>query len=194
MALGHRGDRRVRPVWTSRLSVAHYGEQNGDLMRDPEMCFEFGLAGGAHLNPSIGATTTQGLSSGAASFEKTTTAITRSFTSNTNASPRRGTTTCACRASPKPSRTSAFAASPLPWSGTARQCAALRPPSLNRSKGAHHHEHPSHQCHRVPQPSSCRAHRVHHQPPPHFEENALKELAETIRSQGVLSPLLVRPT
>src|SRR5271170_510327 len=27
-----------------------------------------------------------------------------------------------------------------------------------------------------------------------FEENALKELAETIRSQGVLSPLLVRPT
>jgi ParB family chromosome partitioning protein len=26
-----------------------------------------------------------------------------------------------------------------------------------------------------------------------FEENALNELAETIRSQGVLSPLLVRP-
>jgi hypothetical protein len=33
------------------LSVCHYGEQNGDLMRDPEMCFELGLAGGAHLNP-----------------------------------------------------------------------------------------------------------------------------------------------
>ena len=33
------------------ISVAHYGEQNGDLMRDPEMCFELGLAGGAHLNP-----------------------------------------------------------------------------------------------------------------------------------------------
>jgi hypothetical protein len=32
------------------LSVCHYGEQNGDLMRDPEMCFELGLAGGAHLN------------------------------------------------------------------------------------------------------------------------------------------------
>ena len=29
----------------------HYGEQNGDLMRDPEMCFELGLGGGAHLNP-----------------------------------------------------------------------------------------------------------------------------------------------
>ena len=32
------------------LSVAHYGEQNGDAMRDPEMCFELGLAGGAHLS------------------------------------------------------------------------------------------------------------------------------------------------
>jgi len=30
------------------LSVAHYGVQNGDLMRDPEMCFELGRA---ELNP-----------------------------------------------------------------------------------------------------------------------------------------------
>jgi hypothetical protein len=33
------------------VSVAHYGELNGDLMRDPEMCFEFGFAGSPHLNP-----------------------------------------------------------------------------------------------------------------------------------------------
>jgi hypothetical protein len=33
------------------LSIAHYGEQNGDLMRDPEMCFELGFAVGAHLAP-----------------------------------------------------------------------------------------------------------------------------------------------
>jgi len=39
------------PCGLPGLSVAHYGEQNGDLMRDPEMMFEFGLAGGAHLNP-----------------------------------------------------------------------------------------------------------------------------------------------
>jgi hypothetical protein len=39
------------PCGLPALSVAHYGLQNGDLMRDPEMCFEFGLAGGAHLNP-----------------------------------------------------------------------------------------------------------------------------------------------
>jgi hypothetical protein len=39
------------PMGLPALSVAHYGEQNGDLMRDPEMCFELGLAGGAHLSP-----------------------------------------------------------------------------------------------------------------------------------------------
>jgi hypothetical protein len=38
------------PMGLPALSVAHYGEQNGDLMRDPEMCFELGLAGGAHLS------------------------------------------------------------------------------------------------------------------------------------------------
>jgi hypothetical protein len=39
------------PCGLPAISAAHYGEQNGDLMRDPEMCFELGLAGGAHLNP-----------------------------------------------------------------------------------------------------------------------------------------------
>jgi len=28
------------PLGSPAISVAHYGEQNGDLMRDPEMCFE----------------------------------------------------------------------------------------------------------------------------------------------------------
>ena len=39
------------PCGLPALSVAHYGEQNGDLMRDPEMCFELGLSGGPHLDP-----------------------------------------------------------------------------------------------------------------------------------------------
>jgi hypothetical protein len=39
------------PMGLPAISVAHYGEQNGDLMRDPEMCFELGVAGGAHLDP-----------------------------------------------------------------------------------------------------------------------------------------------
>ena len=39
------------PCGLPSLSVSHYGERNGDLTRDPEMCFELGFAGGAHLNP-----------------------------------------------------------------------------------------------------------------------------------------------
>jgi hypothetical protein len=39
------------PCGLPALSVCHYGEQNGDAMRDPEMGFELGFAGGAHLNP-----------------------------------------------------------------------------------------------------------------------------------------------
>ncbi|AEU34656.1 DUF6908 domain-containing protein [Granulicella mallensis] len=38
------------PMGLPAISVCHYGEQNGDLMRDPEMCFELGLAGGPHLS------------------------------------------------------------------------------------------------------------------------------------------------
>jgi hypothetical protein len=32
-------------------AVCHYGEQNGDLMRDPEMCFELGMTRVPHLDP-----------------------------------------------------------------------------------------------------------------------------------------------
>ncbi len=39
------------PCGIPALSVAHYGEQNGDPIRDPEMCFELGFTGDAHLNP-----------------------------------------------------------------------------------------------------------------------------------------------
>lgn len=39
------------PCGLPAISVARYGEQNGDLMRDPEMMFELGFAGRAHLNP-----------------------------------------------------------------------------------------------------------------------------------------------
>ena len=37
------------PCGAPALSIAHYGEQNGDLMRDPEMCSELGMVGGPHL-------------------------------------------------------------------------------------------------------------------------------------------------
>ena len=39
------------PCGLPAISVAHYGEQNGDAMRAPEIGFELGFARGAHLNP-----------------------------------------------------------------------------------------------------------------------------------------------
>ena len=39
------------PMGLPAISVCHYSEQNCDLMRDPEMCFELGMAGGPHLDP-----------------------------------------------------------------------------------------------------------------------------------------------
>ena len=39
------------PSGLPAISVAHYGEQNGDLMRDPEMCFELGFPERAALEP-----------------------------------------------------------------------------------------------------------------------------------------------
>jgi len=40
MALVIEATPELGPLGASAISVAHYGEQNGDLMRDPEMCFE----------------------------------------------------------------------------------------------------------------------------------------------------------
>jgi hypothetical protein len=37
------------PLGLPAISVAHYGEQNGDPMRDPEMCFELGKPIGSKL-------------------------------------------------------------------------------------------------------------------------------------------------
>jgi hypothetical protein len=38
------------PSGLPAISVAHYSELNGDAMRDPEMCFELGTAGGLYLS------------------------------------------------------------------------------------------------------------------------------------------------
>ena len=50
------------PQGLPTISVAHYGEQNGDAMRDPEMCFELGFARGRTTSiPSITETTFVGV-------------------------------------------------------------------------------------------------------------------------------------
>ena len=38
------------PCGLPAISIAHYGEQDGDAMRNPEMLFELGLARGVHLD------------------------------------------------------------------------------------------------------------------------------------------------
>jgi hypothetical protein len=51
MALVIEGLDESGPMGLPAISIAHYGEQNGDAMRDPEMCFELTAAGGMRLDP-----------------------------------------------------------------------------------------------------------------------------------------------
>jgi len=51
MALVIEGLDESGPIGLPAISGAHYGEENGDLMRDPEMCFELGFVDGPQLNP-----------------------------------------------------------------------------------------------------------------------------------------------
>jgi hypothetical protein len=88
------------------ISVCHYGEQNGDLMRDPEVCFDLGFAEEPHLDPGTGGTTTLPSSSGAALLCAATMSILSPCMNNTSALPGHGAMICACRASWKPSRDS----------------------------------------------------------------------------------------
>jgi hypothetical protein len=91
------------PCGLPSISVAHYGEQNGDLMRDPEMCFELGFIEGPHLSAFYYRNDYVGVEQW-------------SRTSSMSDSPRCGTTTCVSRALPKPSsgRSRAHAPNPFP--------------------------------------------------------------------------------
>ena len=46
------------PQGLPAISVTHYGEQKGDAMRDPEMCFELGFMMARRLTPTTTAMTT----------------------------------------------------------------------------------------------------------------------------------------
>jgi hypothetical protein len=52
MALVIEGAPGIGPAGLPALSVAHYGEMNGDLMRDPEMCFELVKPLGCESSPN----------------------------------------------------------------------------------------------------------------------------------------------
>ena len=60
------------PCGLPAISVCHYGEQNGDLMRDPEMCFElgYGIEGRTSKPLLLSARTISESSSGAAPLSR----------------------------------------------------------------------------------------------------------------------------
>jgi hypothetical protein len=101
--------RKSGPVGLRCLSVAHYGEQNGDLMRDPEMCFELSNFGRATpRSPSTGETITSASSNGLPLDTRRPTTF-RPFVCQQHERFAKvsGTTTCVCRASPKRSSATA---------------------------------------------------------------------------------------
>ena len=103
------------PCGLPAISVCHYGEQNCDLMRDPEMCFELGLAGGAHLNSFYWRNDYAGVEQWHGSYATTITSSIPRSTTNTSNSRSSGTTTCVCKASPKPSSGSTRPHAPNPF-------------------------------------------------------------------------------
>ena len=96
------------PLGLRAHSVCHYGEQNGDAMRDPEMCFELGFAGGPHLIPYF-------RRNDFVAVEQVSRAIIRDhyvalLELQKQHEKFAETTICVCRVTKKPSRTSAFSA------------------------------------------------------------------------------------
>ena len=87
------------PAGLPAVSITHYGEQNGDLMRDPEMCFELRdgeLDGFYYRNDYVG------VEQWSRNNIRGQYAALANFTSNISGFPRCGTTTCVARASSKP--------------------------------------------------------------------------------------------
>ena len=143
------------PMGLPALSVAHYGEQNGDLMRDPEMCFELGLAGGAHLDPWY-------WRNDYVAVEQWSRNIARDHYVHLIASAR-----AARPLRPDMGQQPALAAVPGSLrseqvhtriarvcrlrSGHRQRVRSTTFMQCNRSKGACHHGNPNRQCHRIPQ-------------------------------------------
>ena len=87
------------PSGLPTVSVTHYGEQNGDLMRDPEMCF--GLRDG-ELDPYYYRNDYVGVEQWSRNIVRGQYVQLATFTRNISDSPSIGITTFAVRASPKP--------------------------------------------------------------------------------------------
>jgi len=115
-------------------------------------------------------------------------------TESTSNSPACGTAISMHKASMKPSRTSRFAASRLPAERThARRVTAPRAFTFNRSKGVFIMEQTVINATEYRELPLALLNESKTNPRRVFDDISLRELAASIRSQGVLSPLLVRP-
>jgi hypothetical protein len=126
------------PCGLPALSVCHYGEQNGESMRYPEMCFELGFAGEPHLNPFYYRNDYVEVEQSCVTATCTSPACTHS----TNALPRCGTTTCDYRASPKPSSSNPDTSNQVspPTERRQRSVSASPPQPPTPAQGGHHAE------------------------------------------------------
>jgi hypothetical protein len=140
------------PIGLPALSVVHYGLQNGDLMRDPEMCFELGLAGGTNLNPFYwrndyvsveqwSRNIVRDLYVHLAALHEQHVRFAKTWGNNLRRQGFAEAFTDKCILG----KSSSSGADARPT------CAAPRPFTLNRSKGASHHGKSSQQRNRIPQ-------------------------------------------
>ena len=176
------------PLGVPAISIAHYGEQNGDLMRDPEMCFELTnpLGTGWTMTAYYFRNDYMGVEQYSRTRdERTTFSIPTSCTS-TSSSAECGIEISAHRASLKPS--SAAANPPLSGRARSRPAHAF---TLDNIKGevtmtievqSEYRNLPLDSLTESP-----------NNPRRSFDAAALNELAESIKTQGILAPLVVRP-
>ncbi len=87
------------------LSICHYGEQNGDAMRDPEMCFEMEIEDGKvkEFHPYYYRNDYMGVEQWSRNVVRDHYVHLAELHKQHERFAKRGTTTCVCRDSPRPS-------------------------------------------------------------------------------------------
>ncbi len=175
------------PCGLPAISVAHYGKQNGDAMRDPEMCFE--LSRGAHLTPFYWRNDYAGVEQWSRFIEGENYCYHTELHSSTSSSPRCGTATFERRALPRHStRRSTDAANPFPAHGAETQG---RSATLTAT-----HAHRRAPCRTAANSSTSPSTPSTNQPPTPAARSMNASLASwprSIRTNGLIQPITVRP-